>query len=111
VAGYGPASVGLSLAESARGDRAAATRARAMTREAIAALEQTGRAQYACVVDACDAAAHGETTKVVDAMERLLSSGPASVLGWTLPVEPCLRPVVGQPGLSRLLASLAERAR
>jgi DNA-binding winged helix-turn-helix (wHTH) protein len=111
VAGYGPASVGLSLAESARGDAGAAAAARAMARDAIANLSQTGRAQYGCVVEAADAAAHGEPAMAVDAIERLLSAGPASVLGWTLPVDPCVRPLAGQPAIARLLASLADRAR
>jgi DNA-binding winged helix-turn-helix (wHTH) protein len=111
VAGYGLASVGLALAEAARGDAAAASAGRAMAREAIANLEQTGRASYAAFVEAAEAAGHGEAARAVGALERLFSSGPPSVLGWTLPVDPCLRPAIGDPGIARLLARLAERAR
>ena len=83
---------------------------RTLTANALG-IEQTGRAAYAAVVEAADAAGHGETSRAVGALERLFSSGPPSVLGWTLPVDPCLRPAIGDPGIARLLARLAERAR
>ena len=58
-----------------------------------------------------DAAVHGNPAAALEALERLLSSGPPSVLGWTLPVEPFFRPLAGQAGFARVLARLAERAR
>jgi DNA-binding winged helix-turn-helix (wHTH) protein len=111
IAGYGRALVGLSLAELKLGDTAAVAAARDATREAMAAHEQTGRAHEAFMIGACDAAAHGDPAAALDALERLLASGPPSVLGWTLPVEPFFRPLAGQAGFARVLARLAERAR
>jgi DNA-binding winged helix-turn-helix (wHTH) protein len=111
VPGYGRASVGLSLAEAKRGDASAVTTARQTTREAIATLDATSRPHEARMIDACDAAAHGELDRAVETLDRALESGPPSVLGWTMPVEPSFRPLVGHAGFARVLARLAERAR
>jgi DNA-binding winged helix-turn-helix (wHTH) protein len=111
IPGYGRACVGLSLAEARRGDASAVAVAREATRDAIATLEQTSRAHEARMVDACDAAAHDDPARAVDNLERLLMEGPPSVLGWTAPVEPCFRPLLGHSGFARVLARLAERAR
>lgn len=111
IAGYVFALVGLSLVEALRGEAAAAATAREATREAIENLEQTARPHIALMARACDAAVHNEPGRAVDSLERLLGLGPPSVLGWTIPVEPCFRPLAGHPGLARVLAKLADRAK
>ncbi|HYN09190.1 MAG TPA: winged helix-turn-helix domain-containing protein [Vicinamibacterales bacterium] len=111
VPGYGRACVGLSLADARRGDASAVAVAREATREAIATLDQTSRAHEARMIAACDAAAHDEPARAVEALEQVLTAGPPSVLGWTVPVEPCFRPLAGHSGFARVLARLAERAR
>ena len=98
IAGYGYALIGLSLVEVSGADAAAVAAARQATRDTIENLEQTTRLHTALMVTACDAAAHNEPGRAVDSLERLLALGPPSVLGWTIPVEPCLRPLAGQPG-------------
>ncbi|MGE5834004.1 MAG: winged helix-turn-helix domain-containing protein [Acidobacteriota bacterium] len=111
IAGYVYALVGLSLVEALRGEAAATATARAATREAIENLEQTARPHIALMARACDAAVHNEPGRAVDSLERLLGLGPPSVLGWTIPVEPCFRPLAGHPGFARVLAKLADRAK
>jgi DNA-binding winged helix-turn-helix (wHTH) protein len=111
IDGYGYALIGLSLVDSVRGDAAASADARRMTRETITTLEQTERAHIALMVGACDAAVHHEPDRAVDALERLLTLGPPSVLGWTVPVEPCFQPLAGHAGFARVLAKLADRAK
>jgi hypothetical protein len=111
IAGYVFALVGLSLVEALRAEAAAAATAREATREAIENLEQTGRPHSALMARACDAAVHNEPGRAVDSLERLLGLGPPSVLGWTIPVEPCLRPLAGHPGFARVLGKLADRAK
>lgn len=111
VPGYARALAGLSIVDSRIGDAAAARQARTALREAVANLEQTGRAHEALLVTAADQAAEGHQTAALDALERVLSTGPPSVLGWTLPVDSCFRPLIGHPGFARVLARLADRAR
>lgn len=111
IAGYVFALIGLSLVDATRGDPAAAATARQATREAVENLEQTARPHIALMARACDAAVHNEPGRAVDSLERLLALGPPSVLGWTVPVEPCLRPLSGQSGFARVLAKLADRAK
>jgi DNA-binding winged helix-turn-helix (wHTH) protein len=111
IAGYVFALIGLSLVDATRDDAAAAATARHATREAIENLEQTARPHIALMARACDAAVHNEPGRAVDSLERLLGLGPPSVLGWTIPVEPCLRPLAGHPGFARVLGNLADRAK
>ncbi len=85
VAGYGRASVGLSIAEARRGDDEGRDAARAATRDAVANLQQTNRGHEALVVTACEAAAFEAPDRAVDALDRLLATGPPSVIGWTAP--------------------------
>jgi hypothetical protein len=62
-------------------------------------------------VTAAEFAADGHHTRALDALERLLGTGPPSVIGWTIAVDPGFRPLTGHPGFARVLARLAERAR
>jgi DNA-binding winged helix-turn-helix (wHTH) protein/tetratricopeptide (TPR) repeat protein len=111
IPGYGRACVGFSLAEAKRGDASGVAVARQTTRETIANLDGTNRAHEARMIEACDAAGHGEGSRAVAALEAVIASGPPSVLGWTMPVEPCFRPLLGQSGFAQVLGRLAERAR
>jgi DNA-binding winged helix-turn-helix (wHTH) protein len=111
VAGYARALAGLSIVGARARDEAAAQAARSSTREAVANLERTNRAHEALLVTAADAAGHGDVTAAIGALDRVVGTGPASVLGWTIPVDPCFRPLIGHPGFARVLARLADRAR
>ncbi|HEY7474046.1 MAG TPA: winged helix-turn-helix domain-containing protein [Vicinamibacterales bacterium] len=111
IPGYGRACVGVSLAEAKRGDASAVAVARQTTHETMSNLDGTDRAHEARMIEACDAAGHGEATRAVAALEQVIASGPPSVLGWTMPVEPCFRPLLGHSGFAQVLRRLAERAR
>jgi DNA-binding winged helix-turn-helix (wHTH) protein len=111
VPGYARAVAGRSMVDARIGDAAAARAARDATREAVANLESTGRAHEASLVTAAEFAADGHHTRALDALERLLGTGPPSVIGWTIAVDPGFRPLTGHPGFARVLARLAERAR
>jgi DNA-binding winged helix-turn-helix (wHTH) protein len=109
--GYARALAGLSIVDSRIGDASAARQARNALREAVDTLDRTGRAHEALLVTAADEAAQGNQAAALAALERVLATGPPSVLGWTMAVDSCFRPLMGLPGFARVLARLAERAR
>jgi hypothetical protein len=41
----------------------------------------------------------------------MLTEAPAGYPGWTIPLEPALKPLAAQPEYANILARLAERAR
>jgi hypothetical protein len=41
----------------------------------------------------------------------MLAEAPAGYPGWTIPIEPVLKPLSAQPEFGGILARLAERAR
>jgi DNA-binding winged helix-turn-helix (wHTH) protein len=111
VEGYARAHLGLATAHAQRGERAAAQRARRDVQEAIGILERTSRAHEAALMAAGDAVLHDGRDAAVARLAPLLQSEPASYLGWTVPLEPFLRPLHGHAGFARILSRLADRAR
>jgi DNA-binding winged helix-turn-helix (wHTH) protein len=73
-------------------------------------LERTGRTPEALLVRACAAAMRGDASTAIASLERFLTVVPPSHVGWTVPIEPCLRGLGGDAGLQAVLKRLAERA-
>lgn len=80
-------------------------------RRASLDLAAQRRWQEAAFLDACTAAADGRASDAVAHLDRLLDMDPPSFLGWTIPLEPGLRPLAAEPGFGRILGRLAERAK
>ena len=91
----------------ARGGELARSRAEAW----IEALRRGGRETEAAVADALLLTTRGRHTQAIASLERLLDAQEPSFVGWTLPVEPLLRPLAGCPAFVAVLGRLAERAR
>ena len=113
IAGYGRALVGLSLAECqtiGRCGRVAAAREATPRGHRTITSRRAARTRRMVVAHATPPPT-AIPPRPSTPWNALLASGPPSVLGWTLPVEPFFRPLIGQPGFARVLARLAERAR
>jgi DNA-binding winged helix-turn-helix (wHTH) protein/TolB-like protein len=102
--------VGLAVARRRLG-KADADRQFALADETIAQLRRPGREAEWLYATACAAAARGETTAAVAALDRLLDEVPMSYVGWTMPIEPALAGLHGDPAFRKALARLADRAR
>jgi len=89
-------------------DAAAAT-TRAV--KAIGELRANGRVTEAALAAAFADVQSGRPVQAFATLERLLSEAPPGFAGWTLPVEPFLAPLRGEPQFRSLLAALADRAR
>jgi hypothetical protein len=63
------------------------------------------------MLSAMAAVAHGRPTDAIALLDRLLAEAPAGFPGWTIPIEPILKPLHAQPEFAGILARLAERAR
>jgi DNA-binding winged helix-turn-helix (wHTH) protein len=111
LAGFARAHVGLSAAWAHLGQPAEAKSAREQAGQAIAHLDRTGRGHEAIIIGACDAALNQGREAALALLDRLLESAPPSYMGWTIPLEPLLKPLHGHPGFTRALARLAERAK
>lgn len=83
----------------------------ALADETIARLRTPEREAEWLYAVACAAAARDEPRAAVSALERMLDGVPASYVGWTVPIEPALRPLAGDPAFQATLARLADRAR
>ena len=97
------------MARLGRRDQAASARRDAA--RALAHLRATGRAHEALVAGAGAAALHEGREPALAQLDSLLDIGPPSHLGWSMPLEPALRPLHGHPGFARTLARLADRAK
>jgi len=104
------ARLGVALALARLGDRAGANAARQEVTRAVAHLQATNRPHDARLIAACDAAVHGEPSDALVLAEGFLDLTPPSFLGWTLPIEPTLRPLMSHPGFAQVLTLLGERA-
>ena len=104
------ARLGVALALARLGDRAGANAARQEVTRAVTHLQATNRPHDARLIAACDAAVHGEPSDALVLEEGFLDLTPPSFLGWTLPIEPTLRPLRSHPGFAQVLTLLGERA-
>ena len=102
--------IGLAVARRRLG-KADAGRQFALADETIAQLRQPGREAEWLYATACAAAARGETSAAVAALDRLLDEVPMSYVGWTMPIEPALAGLHEDTGFRKVLARLADRAR
>jgi DNA-binding winged helix-turn-helix (wHTH) protein/tetratricopeptide (TPR) repeat protein len=89
-------------------DAAAAT-TRAL--KAIDELRTNGRNTEAAMAAAFAQVQSGRATDACATLGRLLAEAPPGFAGWTLPVEPVLASLRGEPSFRALLGTLAERAR
>jgi hypothetical protein len=55
--------------------------------------------------------AQGRPTDAIGLLHRLVTEAPPGFPGWTIPIEPMLKPLQAQPEFAGILARLAERAR
>ncbi len=94
--------VGLALATGHRDDRSAADRA-------VAILGRGPRAQETALLRAM-LVAPTDRSSALAMLTGLLAGAPAGHAGWTIPLEPLLRPLHEDPQYSALLTTLAARA-
>jgi DNA-binding winged helix-turn-helix (wHTH) protein/Flp pilus assembly protein TadD len=103
--------VGLAVALADAGKAEEADLERTRARQAIADLARGGRVAYACLTEAFERVAAGAPEEALDALERLLKVEANLFTGWTVPVEPLLRPLESHARFGRILATVAERAK
>ncbi len=102
--------IGLAMAQRRRNKRDA-ERWFTLADETIARLRRPERDAEWLYAVACAAAARGDAGSAVAALERLLDGVPLSYVGWTVPIEPALKPLAGDPAFQAVLGRLAERAK
>jgi DNA-binding winged helix-turn-helix (wHTH) protein/tetratricopeptide (TPR) repeat protein len=110
IDGYARAWLGLVETFNQSGDQAGAREARDEASRSLDALRQTDRLHDALLLEACDALRHG-TDRTLALLNDLIEHDPPSVVGWTIPIEPMLRPLHGHAGFAALLRRLADGAR
>ncbi len=110
VPGYAPAWLGLTIGCEAIGDEAGARAARDAFRAGLDALARTDRQHDALLLGACEALRHEDAGAALARLDDLIGLDPPSVLGWTLPLEPLLRPLHAHAEFQGLLRRLAGRA-
>lgn len=102
---------GLAEALDRLGDAAGAARARDRAAEARRDLASHGREAEAAMAEAAALVLAGQVASACAAIANLLDRTPPGLPGWTLPVEPWLRPYQDLPVVRQLLERIAERAR
>jgi tetratricopeptide (TPR) repeat protein len=78
--------------------------------KAVDELREHGRATEAALVQAFSQALADKRADAIATLERMLADAPPGFAGWTLPVEPLLAPLRGEPAFRRLLTALSDRA-
>jgi DNA-binding winged helix-turn-helix (wHTH) protein len=79
-------------------------------REAIEALEAGGRRTEAALMRAFDHTLSGDAAAATTTLARLLTEAPPGHAGWTIPIEPYLRPLHSRAAFEDVLKALARRA-
>jgi DNA-binding winged helix-turn-helix (wHTH) protein/tetratricopeptide (TPR) repeat protein len=102
---------GLADALARMGDASGAERARERAAEARRDLATHGREAEAVMAEAASLVLATHVASACAAINDLLDRTPPGLPGWTLPVEPWLRPYLDLPVVRQLLTRIAERAR
>lgn len=111
VPGHARSYVGLAASRFAAGRKAEGASDLERARASIAERAAGGRLLEAAMVSAMAAVVGGRPTDAIAVLDRLLREAPAGYPGWTMPVEPLLKPLHAQPEFGLLLDRLAARAR
>lgn len=101
--------VALAVLLRAAGQHVEADLVAARSASALAALRASGRTAEALLCAATEAALRDDDAAVLEAVARLLEERRGHA-GWTLPIEPWLQHLRGQPEFDAVLARLRERA-
>jgi tetratricopeptide (TPR) repeat protein len=109
--GHARSQIGLAHCLASAGRKAEAQAALERAGASIVELGRSGRLIEAALLSAMASVAHGRLTDAVAMLNRLLTEAPPGFPGWTIPIEPLLRPLHAQPEFASILARLAERAR
>jgi DNA-binding winged helix-turn-helix (wHTH) protein len=100
-----------SLALERTGNAADAAKELDAARASMRTLHDAGRASELALVSAFDAAIQGDADAAITSLTRLLDEPAPAHVGWTIPLEPWLRPLAADPRFVTLLRRLADRAR
>ena len=77
---------------------------------AIEELRANGRLAEAALTTSFLHVVAGDPDAAIAVLDALLRQAPAGYAGWTIPIEPLLRPLHGKPGFAEVLARLVRRA-
>ncbi|MEZ5316076.1 MAG: winged helix-turn-helix domain-containing protein [Vicinamibacterales bacterium] len=110
IPGHGRAHLGEAVGLTRLGESAAADAAWREVDAAAADFELTGRQHEAQYLRACAAAMRGDPDRAVAHLLPLVSASQRSFHGWTLPLEPFLRPLAADAGFQDVLARLERLA-
>jgi DNA-binding winged helix-turn-helix (wHTH) protein/tetratricopeptide (TPR) repeat protein len=102
--------VGLGVALTADGEKAAAEREFTRATSAMNALRRGGRGAESTLAEAFHHAARGRPADAAAALNRLLDTAEWPFAGWTIPIEPLLAPLRGTPPFHAVLTRLGEKA-
>jgi len=108
---YPRAWLGDLAAALACGDAGATERARHQVQSVRARLDRAARRNDVLLFDACAAAVERQDDVAFERLNRLFDTGPPSVVGWNLPIEPWFTPLHADSRWAALLSRLADRAR
>jgi DNA-binding winged helix-turn-helix (wHTH) protein/Flp pilus assembly protein TadD len=103
--------LGLAQALRRQGREAEAAREFDRATEAVRELRQNGRRTEAAIVTALHHALTGRARDAISTLDELLAETPPGLAGWTIPMEPFLKPLRGEPGFDTVLQRLIDRAR
>jgi tetratricopeptide (TPR) repeat protein len=108
--GHARSQIGVARCHAAAGRKTEAHAALERAGAFVAELGRGGRQLEAALISAMAAVARGRPTDAVALLDRLLAEAPPGFPGWTIPIEPMLEPLRGQPEFAGILARLADRA-
>ncbi len=108
--GHPKASVGAYALALQSGDQAEIGRARVMATTAIDALIRAERHVEAALVSAGKQTVEDHTNEAVETLDRLLTTAPAGLAGWIIPIDPMLAAIRETPGRQALFSKLAARS-
>jgi len=111
IPGHARSHLGIAASLMAAGRKLEAQRQLDQAEASILTLERAGRLYEARLLSAMSAMVRGRPTDALALLHRMLDEAPAGFPGWTIPIEPLLKPLQAQPEFGSLLARLAERAR
>lgn len=111
VPGHARSFAGRAASRLAAGRKADAQQDIERASASVVELAAGGRLLEAALVSAMNAVVRGRASDAIDVLDRLLREAPAGYPGWTIPLEPLLKPLQAQPEFGRLLDRLAARAR